>query len=173
MEKVRYFKQHTFVFLTKYPENLIKRSPFSDNCWVGASIDFSTFNKMTDRFGVSMTALGEVEAKVKFISFEPLLDWHWRDGWMDLQDYLEDRGINWVIIGCETFSGKPVKAHLPKIEWMKEIVEACDKAKLPVFLKNNLSNILPTAEWSRMPCSNSAISWNIRQELPILGKSEV
>jgi len=54
--------------------------------------------------------------------------------------YLEDSliwnlsGISWVIIGAQTKPYKP-----PKIEWVQEIVEACDKAGIPVFLKNNLA----------------------------------
>ena len=30
----------------------------------------------------------------------------------------------------------------PKIEWIKEIVDAADKAGIPVFEKNNLSALL-------------------------------
>ena len=54
---------------------------------------------------------------------------------------MEERGINWVIIGAETRNGKLVKEHAPKIECIQEIVEACDKAKIQVFLKDNLSSV--------------------------------
>jgi hypothetical protein len=69
--------------------------------------------------------------------------------------------IKWVIIGG--FSGGKTP---PQIEWIKEIVEAADRAGIPVFLKKNLKNILPTAKWSRKPCSDYATSWDVRQELP-------
>ena len=46
-------------------------------------------------------------------------------------------GINWVIIGAQT---KPTV--YPKIEWVTEIVEAADKAGIPVFLKDSLKPFL-------------------------------
>ncbi len=51
---------------------------------------------------------------------------------------LSDAGISWVIVGQCT----PVKASTqPKIEWVRDIVEAADKAGVPVFLKNNLYSL--------------------------------
>ena len=40
----------------------------------------------------------------------------------------------------------------PEIEWVEEIVRACDKAKLPIFMKDNLRPI-----WYN----------NLRQEMPV------
>ncbi len=59
---------------------------------------------------------------------------------------LTEAGISWAIIGQVT----PVKkAMTPKIEWVSEIVEACDKARIPVFLKNNLAPIIDTSmDWA-------------------------
>ena len=54
-----------------------------------------------------------------------------------MSNKLEAAGISWVIIGSQT---KPTK-H-PPIEAVQEIVEACDKAGIPVFLKNNLRDLL-------------------------------
>jgi len=127
---VNTYPQHTFIFLTKQPQNLIKWSPFPDNCWVGVS---ATNN------GTHLGDLRNANAKVKFISFEPLLKWdidliHQREVFPEI---LKDLGINWLIIGQCT----PVKqSTMPKIEWVKEIVDAADKAKIPVFLKNNLNS---------------------------------
>ena len=42
----------------------------------------------------------------------------------------------------------------PKIEWVEEIIRVCDKAGIPVFIKNNLKPVM----------RNSA--WRIRQEVP-------
>ena len=52
---------------------------------------------------------------------------------------LEEAGISWVILGSQTKPYKP-----PKIEWVQEIVESCDKAGIPVFLKDNLKPLLAT-----------------------------
>lgn len=53
---------------------------------------------------------------------------------------LREAGISWVIVGQVT----PVKdATMPKLYWIEGIVKAADKAKIPVFLKNNLESLIP------------------------------
>ncbi len=144
--------RHRFLFLTKQPHNLQKWSPFPDNCWVGVSV---TNGKMLDNAGYYLES---VEAKVKYISFEPLLE--------RIVPYFGKPGINWVIIGAQT---KPTV--VPKIEWVKEIVEAADRAGIPVFFKNSLKPLLvdlehlgfrtlSTVEWAPQ------ISEHLRQEFP-------
>jgi protein gp37 len=111
----------TYVFLTKCPHNLAQHSPFPKNVWVGVSMTKS------GQYGAGISILMEnIKAVVKFLSLEPLLGripgsipW-----W-----------CNWVIIGQQT----PVSEKTqPKVEWLKEIVDAADKAGIRVFLKNNL-----------------------------------
>ena len=67
-DKIRYSPQHTFLFLTKAPKNLLLWSPFPKNCWVG----FSACNQK--QFDEGVEYLKQVKAAVKFISFEPLLE---------------------------------------------------------------------------------------------------
>ena len=62
------YPQHTFIFLTKQPQNLIKFSPFPSNVWLGVSATNQ------QQFDEAVKYLKEVEATVKFISFEPLLE---------------------------------------------------------------------------------------------------
>ena len=62
------FPQHTFLFLTKQPQNLIAWSPFPPNVYLGVSV---TNQEMFDK---AVHYLKMVDAKVKFLSFEPLLD---------------------------------------------------------------------------------------------------
>ena len=84
----------------------------------------------------------KLAAKLKFISFEPLLE--------DLIGAFGEMIIpkaDWVIIGSQTKPYNP-----PKIEWVQAIVEAADKAGVPVFLKDNLKPLLGN---------------NLRQELPV------
>ena len=114
--------QHKFLFLTKQPQNLAKWSPFPDNCWVGASV--TNAHQLSDAY----LGLSPIEATVKYISYEPLLS----NVVLEPQ-FLKDAGINWAIIGAQT---KPTV--MPKLEWVKEIVEAADKAGIPVFLKDSL-----------------------------------
>lgn len=124
------YPQHTFIFLTKQPQSLAKWSPFPDNCWVGVS---ATNQEMYD---AAVIGLMRISAKIKFISTEPLL------GRIKPQtgyspDTLSE--INWLIIGQQT----PVrKSTMPRLEWVKEIVEAADQAGIPVFLKDNLAILI-------------------------------
>lgn len=139
------YPELTFIFLTKRPQNLPKEWP--DNCQVGISV---TDHEM---YKAALKHLDEIEAKVKFISFEPLLH---RIGvkWYPPQYW----GINWLIIGQQT----PVSSKAqPKIEWVQEILVAAHNADIPVFIKDNLR-----------PLINNSIGWGegwkLRQELPEL-----
>ncbi len=130
---------HRFYLLTKQPQNLAKWSPFPGNCWVGVSV--TNPGELVEAYNELIC----IDAKVKYVSLEPLLEWG------DLYetyacrlpflfgkaDY-PDNGIDWVIIGAQT---KPTV--MPNIDWVRDIVEAADKAGIPVFLKNSLKSLLP------------------------------
>lgn len=133
----------TFLFLTKQPQNLSKWSPFPDNCWVGVT---ATDIKMYD---LALFYLNNIRAKVKYISLEPLLG-SVKPDVLDAMPHI----LNWVIIGQQT----PVKSSTrPKPEWIQEIIDATDKAGIPVFVKNNILND-KNLHWVG--------NWN-RQEFPI------
>ena len=48
---------------------------------------------------------------------------------------LKEAGISWVILGAQTPRSEKT---FPKWGWVKEIIDAADKANIPVFLKDNL-----------------------------------
>lgn len=149
--------EHRFYLLTKQPQNLPQWSPFPDNCWVGVTATGGV------PFLRAVEALLEIEAKTRYISFEPLLEWH-SDNWLySLEHYLKVAGINQVIIGAQTKPYKP-----PKIEWVREIVEAADKAGVSVFLKDNLKPLLPYRWFTNRPSEDWAYTQigKLRQELP-------
>lgn len=136
---VESFPRHTFIFLTKQPQNLPKEFPA--NCWVGISAP--TLGKLKS----SLPYFSDVQAKVKFISFEPLFSQMWEErlGGFSKRAFLESLRyydhIDWLIIGQHT----PICAYTtPKAEWIRDIVEAADGAKIPVFLKNNLWQLIYT-----------------------------
>lgn len=128
---VRSLPQHTFIFLTKQPQNLAKWSPFPENSWVGVSV---TSAKDTI---IRVPKLNYITAPIKFISFEPLLKPIAPPN--PLYVMLKLSGINWCIIGQCT-PAKPSTS--PSISWIKEIVRAADNAGVKVFLKNNLKSLL-------------------------------
>ena len=129
MNVIKIANQHCFYLLTKEPQNLQKFSPFPDNCYPGVTV--CNNGMMT----LALQGLSQVKAKIRYISFEPLL------GMVGMNDHMSMNGIvDWVIIGAQTKPYKP-----PRIEWVREIVEATDKAGIPVFLKNNLRDLLVPA----------------------------
>ncbi len=156
LKAVELWPEHRFYLLTKQPQNLKKFSPFPDNAWVGVSATDTASYQDAYRY------LGEIEAKVRYISFEPLLGAIYTQGLNSIPPYYNPRGFpfDWVIIGALTgtlndlkklamqYSELPLMPYgkkwtlQPKIEWVREIVEACDKAGIPVFLKNNLKPLL-------------------------------
>ncbi len=111
--------EHTFQIVTKSPENA-RHFAFPDNVWLGVTV-----TSFQDWLRVCL--LQSCQAKVKFISFEPLLD--------DALDTTNISlvGIDWVIIGAQT---KPTV--LPKAEWVYRIIDTARQEGIPVFLKNNL-----------------------------------
>lgn len=115
--------QHNFIFLTKRPDRLPLWSIFPANAWVGATV---CNNEMLDR---ALLNFGNIYAKTLWLSFEPLME-------RISISPLDLCKVSWVIIGAWS------KGHKDevKIEWVREIVEAADKASIPVFIKSNLTN---------------------------------
>lgn len=130
MAGVKAYPQHTFIFLTKRPQELAKYNPWPDNCWVGASA--------TDppQIRGAFKGLSQVRGKVKFISFEPLLG-----RISPLHEFwFRHSGVNWVIIGLKT---PPSKRTTPPKEWVDTLILEADQAHIPVFLKDSLYRAYP------------------------------
>ena len=128
MEIIRLCPQHTFLFLTKNPKGLKAWSPFPDNCVVGVSV---CNQKMYDE---ALKYLTDIEAKHKWLSFEPLLEG------IAIKP-IDLAGISWVVIGAQ--SNPTIK---PQTEWLLNITNACDKMGTKMWLKNNLGLGIPRQE---------------------------
>jgi protein gp37 len=127
--------EHTFIFLTKQPWNLARWNPWPENTWVGTSVESS---EHAHGRGIS-SAMEKVQAKVKFISAEPLQD-----------EFIGSipTWCSWLIIGAETGNRKEKPPLAQVQEWAKEIIKVADEAGTPVFLKDNLK--LPARrEWPK------------------------
>ncbi|WP_414610127.1 DUF5131 family protein [Stenotrophomonas geniculata] len=111
--------QHTFQVLTKRADRLaafFKRRTPPKNSWIGVSVE-------DRRHGVPrIDALRQVDASVRFLSVEPLLQ--------DLGE-IDLTGIHWVIVGGE--SGP--KARPMKLEWVADIKRQCEEAGVEFFFK--------------------------------------
>jgi protein gp37 len=141
---------HTYQILTKR-ENRLKAyftgRNVPGNVWLGVTVEDS---KQKHRIDI----LREIEAKIKFLSIEPLLE--------DL-GVVNFSGIDWVIVGGE--SGH--KARPMKKEWALSIKEQCNQQNVAFFFKqwgawgedgikrNKKSNgrILAGREWNEEPVS--------------------
>lgn len=116
--------QHTFQILTKLPQNIDREMP--ENVWLGVSIT-------KEEKKHKIVYLDEALAKVKFVSFEPLL------GHIKLKEaWIEFSGLDWVIIGKLTGYGHK---YDPKVTWIDFLVSHAKTAKKPIFLKDNLREI--------------------------------
>jgi len=145
--------QDTFVFLTKNPKGLLKWGRFPDNAWVGVSV---CNDKMLD---AAVDNLEDIEAKHKWISFEPLA----KKITLSLDYALYYSGVSWIVIG-----GWDRGKTQPQISWIKEIVEAADRTGIPVFLKDNLLPLLKNHNaypWAFTPNSVPTFP-TYRQEFP-------
>lgn len=110
---------HTYQILTKRPERMLevvsKIKKVLPNVWLGTSVEN---RDVVDRIDI----LRKVPAKVRFISFEPLLD---SVGKINLE------GIHWAIVG-----GESGQNHRPiKKEWILEILKQCQEQNVAFFFK--------------------------------------
>ena len=142
IEKVRQYPQHTFMFLTKFPE-VYRMYAFPKNCWLGVTItkeadtNSEHFKKFRTQYIVFLLDINNAKSNIdhkRFISFEPLLEN------IDL-DFLRSSSIDWVIIGAET--GNRKGKVIPKLDWVLYIVRYCEHHKIPVYVKDNLSKYYP------------------------------
>ncbi|MDI6854795.1 MAG: DUF5131 family protein, partial [Deltaproteobacteria bacterium] len=148
--------RHTHIFCTKNPARYQEFNPWPENCWVGATVENQ------EAANERLPWLAKVDAKVRFVSFEPLL------GPFDStevpwpEEVWGRRKVEWVIVGALTGPGS--KAHQPKPEWVRSLIDQCrpptfyylglsvgDEVCLgiPLFLKDNLKWPEKIQEWPR------------------------
>ena len=111
-------RQHTFIVLTKRAERLKEvheELTWTENIYMGVSVEDEKAMHRID-------LLRETGAAIKFLSCEPLIG--------ALPD-LNLTGIDWVIAGGELRA----KARPVKLEWVMDIKNKCQAAKIPFFFK--------------------------------------
>jgi len=117
-ETMREADQHIFQVLTKRSGRMAQLSrsiDWPDNAWAGVSIENQDYTFRLDD-------LREVDAAVRFVSFEPLI------GPITEVDLT---GIDWVIVGGESGPG----ARPMKREWVLGLKDACESVGVPFFFK--------------------------------------
>lgn len=112
--------RHVFQILTKRPEILLEYDraghlKWVDNIWMGVSVE-------DERVMHRIETLGKTNARVKFLSCEPLIG---PLPGMPLES------IEWVIVGGESgHTPRPMKPG-----WVIDIKKQCKKADVPFFFK--------------------------------------
>ena len=118
---MRQATQHTFLVLTKRPDDLRQLLPDDwgngwPHVWIGVTVE----NKENDW---RLVALEAIPAQVRFVSAEPLL------GPLDIYSFSPT--IDWCIVGGE--SGPDFRTM--KEEWALDIRDQCAQAGIPFFFK--------------------------------------
>ena len=131
LKVVRETPQHCFLFLTKFPLNMVYVEKqfgivFPRNAWLGTTVT-------TQKDLWRMMVLNDVSFKhphVKFVSFEPLL------GEIVLVPWIVEN-INWFIIGALTKQGK-VRGKQPRKVWVSDLLHVALMSGIPVLIKKNV-----------------------------------
>lgn len=149
MDVMRQASRHQYQILTKRAERLAEIGPsisWPDNVWMGVSIENNDYT-------YRMNCLRKTNARVKFLSIEPLLG--------PIPE-LDLSGIDWVIVGGE--SGP--RARPMKREWVIEIRNQCVEADVPFFFKQwggankkKAGRKLEGRTWNQMP--NTELAFGI------------
>ena len=133
--------QHQFQVLTKRADRLLEFAgsrKVPPNVWLGVSVESAAYHWRID-------CLRQVDARVRFLSIEPLLA---PLGRIDL------RRIDWVIVGGE--SGP--RSRPMTEQWVAEIEAACRRARTAFFFKqwggrwkHRTGRELDGRTWDEMP----------------------
>jgi len=137
--------QHTFQVLTKRPERMLEilskpEFPTLPNVWLGTSVESEDYLGRID-------LLRRVPARVRFISFEPLL------GPISNPDL---RDIHWAIVGGESGPrARPMEAW-----WVEQLRDTCEHQSVAFFFKQwhktNTGRLLDGQLWEQGPGFHSA-----------------
>lgn len=132
---------HQFQVLTKRADRLAELNQeleWSENIWMGVSVENQNYTSRIDK-------LQNTSAKIKFISFEPLLG---------PINKLNLAGIDWAIVGGESGPG----ARVMEYDWAVKIREECQKSNVPFFFKQwggvrkkKAGRVLDNKTWNEMP----------------------
>ena len=132
---------HTFQILTKRADRLVLLSSklvWPKNVWMGVSVESQEYINRIDQ-------LRQTDAKVKFLSLEPLL--------CPISS-INLLNIDWVIVGGESGPGsRPIKE-----EWVTNIRDQCVNSNIPFFFKQwggvnkkKAGRLLENRTWDELP----------------------
>lgn len=113
--------QWNFLFLTKFPIRMSEFN-FPDNCWVGTTVDHQARVKNAEK------AFAKVNAKVKWLSIEPMLT---------PLEFNDLSMFQWVVIGGSSASNETPEWK-PPFEWIANLTQHAWECGTKVYFKTNL-----------------------------------
>ncbi|MBN8700334.1 MAG: DUF5131 family protein [Chitinophagales bacterium] len=126
---IRKNKHLNWQILTKRPERIIECLPEDwgegwDHVWLGVSVENQLYMNRVE-------ILAKVPAKIRFISFEPLI------GKIDVTPYLPElEDFHWCIIGGESGNEEGKYQYREcRLEWIEKIIQDLSGSKVKVFVK--------------------------------------
>lgn len=114
-----------WLMLTKRPENALGMMPRSwvelplPHVWFGVTAEDQAY------WDLRVNEMVPVPAALKWVSYEPSLG--------PLENFGDDSGVNWLIIGGESEQGSPAREF--KIEWAEQAIELCRVNSVVPFVK--------------------------------------
>lgn len=165
-----------WILLTKRPENIPRMLPFDwlyrtsndvnphqmlllgqvnhrySHVWLGVTVENQA------RAEERVPLLLKIPAAVRWLSCEPLL------GPIDLTRWLKTGEIHWVVVGGESMQGGRCREF--NIEWAEEVVNQCDAAGVPVFVKQLGSKPVVPADVGFTPLHFKQKAGNDPEEWP-------
>lgn len=122
--------QWEYILLTKFPDRYVGLN-VPPGAWVGTSVDEQKRVRIAER------AFREVDAAVKWLSLEPLLE---------PLEFSDLSMFDWVVIGAQTETHQPdgvtVPAFSPPPEWVVRLTDQAKEAGCKVHWKPNLRESL-------------------------------
>lgn len=145
LEMVAYCPQHSFLFLTKAPQNLALFNPWPDNAWVGMSV---TGAETLERQGAMLQSLTALKGGHLWVSYEPMLG---------RPRFNEAFTVEWIVMGAQTGT----RAVKPQREWLDSVKTRTERWRVPLWEKNNLAKVLGRPLTQQFP-EGMVKSWEMR-----------
>lgn len=127
LDAIEYTSDLNFLFLTKFPQKM-SSFEFPDNSWVGTTVDRQSEVDRAEKH------LAQVEASVKWLSCEPMLE--------PLE--FDDLSVfDTVVIGAQKAYAGTCEEIQPEFGWIADLCAAAREAGCTIYLKENLVLELP------------------------------
>lgn len=126
----------TWLLLTKREKNIdLLPRVLPPNLWLGMTAENQDY--LLHRGNV----LSRTNASIKFLSIEPML------GPINLFNLDDPKAIDWVIVGCESKSGR----RPMKLQWVRDARDQCAELGISFFMKQAEINGAVTDDLTQFP----------------------